>query len=181
MCVCKCGSKISPLFSLIFLCQKVFWKCWRFAIRLLQSFLCQLCFNLCVFFGYCRLAGNPTTNYTTQYKRCACVRLCVCVCVCVCVCQRKTNDRADGMREKSAHSPRRDSNRVCVCVCVCVCVYMCVCMHVGGGGVGKSHFIWCLHVFCLLTGLRVEAWSTNFVHFRGRGFWMKLICPFRWA
>ena len=34
----------------------------------------------------------------------------MCVCVCVCVCQRKTKDRADGMREKSAHSPRRDSN-----------------------------------------------------------------------
>ena len=33
-----------------------------------------------------------------------------CVCVCVCVCQRKSKDRADGMREKSAHSPRRDSN-----------------------------------------------------------------------
>ena len=32
------------------------------------------------------------------------------VCVCVCVCQRKTKDRADGMREKSAHCPRRDSN-----------------------------------------------------------------------
>ena len=39
---------------------------------------------------------------------CACVRVCarvrarvrVCVCVCVCVCQRKTKDRADGMREK---------------------------------------------------------------------------------
>ena len=30
--------------------------------------------------------------------------------LCVCVCQRKTKDRADGMREKSAHSPRRDSN-----------------------------------------------------------------------
>ena len=35
---------------------------------------------------------------------CACVRACVRVCVCVCVCQRKTKDRADGMREKSAHS-----------------------------------------------------------------------------
>ena len=34
----------------------------------------------------------------------------VCVCVCVCVCQRKTKDRADGMKEKSAHSRRRDSN-----------------------------------------------------------------------
>ena len=33
-----------------------------------------------------------------------------CVCVCVCVCQRKTKDRADGMREESARSPRRDSN-----------------------------------------------------------------------
>ena len=31
-------------------------------------------------------------------KVCACVH--VCVCVCVCVCQRKTKDRADGMREK---------------------------------------------------------------------------------
>ena len=30
------------------------------------------------------------------------------VCVCVCVSQRKTKDRADGMREKSAHCPRRD-------------------------------------------------------------------------
>ena len=41
-----------------------------------------------------------------------CVRACVrvCVCVCVCVCQRKTKDRADGMRENSAHCPRRDSN-----------------------------------------------------------------------
>ena len=35
---------------------------------------------------------------------------CVCVCVCVCVCQRKTKDRADGVREKSAHCPRRDLN-----------------------------------------------------------------------
>ena len=41
---------------------------------------------------------------------CVCVRACMCVCVCVCVCQRKTKDRADGMREKSAHCPRRDSN-----------------------------------------------------------------------
>ena len=63
--------------------------------------------------------------------------------VCVCGggggCQRKTKDRADGMREKvpialdgirtcisgiRAHS-------VCVCVCVCVCVLcecVCVCM-----------------------------------------------------
>ena len=32
---------------------------------------------------------------------CACVRgVCVCVCVCVRACQRKTKDRADGMREK---------------------------------------------------------------------------------
>ena len=38
------------------------------------------------------------------------VQMCVCVCVCVCVCQRKTKDRADGMREKSAHCLRRDSN-----------------------------------------------------------------------
>ena len=62
---------------------------------------------------------------------CVCVYVCecVCVCVCVCVCQRKTKDRAKGMREKSAHSHRRDSNLYlwdsrpsCVCVCVCVCV-----------------------------------------------------------
>ena len=46
-----------------------------------------------------------------------CFRLhheCVCararVCVCVCVCQRKRKERADGMREKSAYSPRRDLN-----------------------------------------------------------------------
>ena len=32
------------------------------------------------------------------------------MCGCVGVCQRKTNDRADRMREKGAHSPRRDSN-----------------------------------------------------------------------
>ena len=50
---------------------------------------------------------------------CVCVCVCVCVCyvcvrvrvyVCVYVCQRKTKDRADGMREKSAHSPRQDLN-----------------------------------------------------------------------
>ena len=35
--------------------------------------------------------------------------VCVCVCVCVCVKERR-KDRADGMREKSAHCPRRDSN-----------------------------------------------------------------------
>ena len=87
---------------------------------------------------------------------CVCARACVCVCVCVCVCQRKTKDRADGMREKSAHSPRRDSNLylwdahtlcfrlhdtshqsewtlcvcVCICVCMCVCVRACVCVFV---------------------------------------------------
>ena len=31
---------------------------------------------------------------------CVCVSVCVCMCVCVCVCQRKTKDRADGMRKK---------------------------------------------------------------------------------
>ena len=36
--------------------------------------------------------------------------MCVCVCVCVCVCQSKIKDRADGMRGKSGHFPRRDSN-----------------------------------------------------------------------
>ena len=44
---------------------------------------------------------------------CVCMGVCVCVGVCVWVCgcvSRKTKDRADGMREKSAHSPRRDSN-----------------------------------------------------------------------
>ena len=53
---------------------------------------------------------------------CACVfvRVCSCVrgvrtwrayvCMCAYVCQRKTKDRADGMRQKSAHSPRQDSN-----------------------------------------------------------------------
>ena len=41
---------------------------------------------------------------------CVCVRALACVCVCVCVCQRKTKDGAEGMREKSAHSLRRDSN-----------------------------------------------------------------------
>ena len=33
------------------------------------------------------------------------VRVCVCVRAGVRVCQRKTKDRAGGMREKSAHSP----------------------------------------------------------------------------
>ena len=36
---------------------------------------------------------------------CPCGRMHTGVCVCVCVCQRKTKDRADGMREKSAHCP----------------------------------------------------------------------------
>ena len=63
----------------------------------------------------------------------ACVRACVCVyvCVCVCVCQRKTKDRADGMRGKSAHCPRRvcvcSCMRMCCVVCVCVCVCVCAC------------------------------------------------------
>ena len=84
---------------------------------------------------------------------CVCVCVCVClcvshtqthththVCVCVCVCQKKTKDRADGMSEKSARSPRRDSNLYlwdtrpsCVfCVCACVrlfCVRACVRVH----------------------------------------------------
>ena len=81
--------------------------------------------------------------------------VCVYVCVCVCVCQRKTKDRADGMREKSALCPRRDSNlylwdtrppccrlhhegrarlasvetnTFCVCARACACV--CVCLYV---------------------------------------------------
>ena len=37
---------------------------------------------------------------------CMCVRACI---PCVRVCQRKTKDRADGMTEKSVHSPQRDS------------------------------------------------------------------------
>ena len=41
---------------------------------------------------------------------CVCVKMKKSVCVCVCVCQRKTKDRADGMKEKSAHCLRRDSN-----------------------------------------------------------------------
>ena len=98
------------------------------------------------------------------HKVCVCVRartrVCVCVhacvCVCVCVCQRKTKDSADGMREKSAHSPRQDSNlylwntrpscfrlhyegrkasrqskqtlqTLCVRACVRACVCVCVC------------------------------------------------------
>ena len=36
---------------------------------------------------------------------------------------KKTNDRADSMREKSA---------VCMCVCVCVCVCVCACVCVTG-------------------------------------------------
>ena len=52
----------------------------------------------------------------------------------MCVSERKTKDRADGMSEKSAHPPLRDSNlylwdtrpssfRTHHCVCVCVCVW----------------------------------------------------------
>ena len=42
-----------------------------------------------------------------------------CVCVCVCVYQRKTKDRADGMREKSAHVPSTGFEPVSLgCVCV---------------------------------------------------------------
>ena len=64
--------------------------------------VCCLCVFVCV--GVC----VRTCVYV-------CMHICVCVCVChmymcVCVCQRKTKDRADGMRAKSAHSPRRDSN-----------------------------------------------------------------------
>ena len=55
-----------------------------------------------------------------------CSNISFCVCVCVCVCQRKTKDRADGVREKSAHCPRRDSNRYWMCSRVCVCVCVCV-------------------------------------------------------
>ena len=86
--------------------------------------------------------------------------MCVCVraCVCVCVCQRKTKDRADGMREKvpilldgirtctsgiRAHRasdyttrvrlPRVSQNTLdthppCVCVRVCVCVCVRACV-----------------------------------------------------
>ena len=89
-----------------------------------------------------------------QRPNATCWRVHVCVCVCVCVCQRKTKDRADGMREKSAFCPRRDSNlylwdtrppcfrlhyegqaasRQSACACVrarapvCMCVCVCVC------------------------------------------------------
>ena len=63
------------------------------------------------------------------------------------VCKRKTKDRADGMSQKSAHSPRQDSNlhlwdMLCVCVRACVrarvcarvcgvCVCVCVLWQVG--------------------------------------------------
>ena len=39
--------------------------------------------------------------------------MCVCVCVCVCVCQRKTKDRADGMRKKVPFA--LDGIRTCTC------------------------------------------------------------------
>ena len=72
---------------------------------------------------------RPVSSVCVCVYVCACVRACVwcvCVCVCVCVCQRETKDRADGVREKSAHFPRRDSSLylwdTCVRACVCVCV-----------------------------------------------------------
>ena len=100
-------------------------------------------------------------------------------------CQRKTKDRADGMREKSAHCPRRDSNLYLwdthppccllhhegrarlasvetntldthVCVCVRVCVCVCVRAHV------RVSMCACvpayLHV-CLLGYTRLYPWA----------------------
>ena len=66
-------------------------------VRVCVCVCVRVCVHVCVCVCVCACAR-------------ACVRACVCVCVCVCVCQRKTKDRADGMREKSAHCPQRDSN-----------------------------------------------------------------------
>ena len=59
-----------------------------------QGCVC-VCVCLCVFVCVCL---------------CVCVFVCVFVCVRVCVCVSEKDDRAVGMREKSAYSPRRDSN-----------------------------------------------------------------------
>ena len=56
---------------------------------------------------YC-VVSNPLPGLVVFLSAAAC--LTSLFCVCVCVCQRKTKDRADGMREKNAHCPRRDSN-----------------------------------------------------------------------
>ena len=51
---------------------------------------------------------HPLLTKAIHLSRFVCV--CFCVNVCVCMCQRKMKDRADSMREKRAHCPRRDSN-----------------------------------------------------------------------
>ena len=68
------------------------------------------------------MEGAPSDAVHRQ-SRCVDMCECLCVCVCVCVFQRKTEDRADGMSEKSV--------RVCSRVRVCACVRTGVCMYVG--------------------------------------------------
>ena len=63
------------------------------------------------------------------------------------VCQRKTKDRADGMKEKSAHCPRRD---------VCVCVFQRSCF-VPIERFSKLNF-GSIRRFRTMTGLEIENW-----------------------
>ena len=51
----------------------------------------KFCFSVCV---------CVCVRVCVRVCVCLCVRVCACVRACVCVCQRKTKDRADGMREK---------------------------------------------------------------------------------
>ena len=71
-------------------------------------------FPCCVEIGVCfeahLIVWINKARRQPQMNKSVCVRACVRACVRVCVCQRKMKDRADGVREKSAHCPRRDSN-----------------------------------------------------------------------
>ena len=93
------GCTWEALFSLCLVCDQLVLCCFFFfQIAVFQDLLVKLLMS----------AGQDGDEGVLDFSKFVCV--CMCVCVCVCVCQRKTKDRADGMSEKSAHCPRRDSN-----------------------------------------------------------------------
>ena len=92
MYVCSCG-----VHNLNACTQTCMYTCVRVYMNDHCVHVCvRTCFSLCCLFVYMFV--------------CVCLCVFVCMCVHVYACQRKTKDRADGMREKSAHSPRWDSN-----------------------------------------------------------------------
>ena len=66
--------------------------CW------MVTFLCYNCMNVFVCHNKKKVPDKWQARQVTQ--EILQVIVCVCVCVCACACQRKTKDRADGMREK---------------------------------------------------------------------------------